>query len=203
MARFDNADAALLEIPKDKGRVFVLTSGWQPADSQLALSSKFVPLLYSMLELSGDLKAQLAQYHVGDEVNLGSLRSNGPLTIRKPDGSEVNLPAGETRFSQTDLPGIYAVTSPQPAAVFAVNLDAAESRTAPLPVEALMRLGVPLKAPEVELTKRAEQKRRLHNAELESQQKLWRWLIVAALVVLLMETWLAGRLTRRTTLARG
>ena len=123
--------------------------------------------------------------------------------IRKPDGSEVNLPAGETRFSQTDLPGIYEVTSPQPAARFAVNLDAAESRTAPLPVEELMRIGVPLKAPEVELTKQAGQKRRLHNAELENQQKLWRWLIVAALVVLLMETWLAGRLTRRTTLARG
>jgi len=202
LARFDNADAALLEIPKDKGRVFVLTSGWHPADSQLALSSKFVPLLYSMLELSGDLKAQLAQYHVGDEVNLGSLRPTQPLTIRKPDGLEVNLPAGETRFSQTDLPGIYAITSPQPAARFAVNLDAAESRTAPLPVEELMRLGVPLKAPEVELRKQADQKRRLHNAELENQQKLWRWLIVAALVVLLMETWLAGRLTRRTTLAQ-
>ena len=99
--------------------------------------------------------------------------------------------------TQTDLPGIYAVTSLQPAVRFAVNLDAAESRTAPMPVEELLRLGVPMKPPEIELTKQAEQKRRLHNAELENQQKLWRWLIVAALVVLLFETWLAGRLTRR------
>ena len=29
----------------------MLTSGWHPADSQLTLASKFVPLLYSMLEL--------------------------------------------------------------------------------------------------------------------------------------------------------
>jgi len=36
----------------------------------------------------------------------------------------------------------------------------------------------------------------LHNAELEARQKLWRWLIIAALGVLLVETWLAGWLTR-------
>ena len=28
-------------------------AGWQPDDSQLAVSSKFVPLLYSLLELAG------------------------------------------------------------------------------------------------------------------------------------------------------
>jgi hypothetical protein len=32
---------------------------------------------------------------------------------------------------------------------------------------------------------------------LEQRQKLWRWLIVAALAVLILETWLAGWLTRR------
>ena len=32
--------------------------------------------------------------------------------------------------------------------------------------------------------------------EIEARQKLWRWLIVAALVVLLLETMLAGRLAR-------
>ena len=197
LARFDNGDAALLEIPKDKGRLLLLTSGWHPGDSQLALSSKFVPLLYSLLEQAGGIKAQVSQYHVGDEVNLASLHSDQPLTIRKPDGSEVKLSAGQTLFSQTDLPGIYAVTSLQPPVRFAVNLDAAESRTAPLPAEELARLGVPLKAREVDLTRQAEQKRRLHTAELENQQKLWRRLIAAALLVLLTETWLAGRLTRR------
>ena len=197
LARFDNGDAALIEVPKDQGRLLIFTAGWQPGDSQLALSSKFVPLLYSILEQAGGIQAQVPQYRVGDEVNLASLNPAQPLTIRKPDGAEVKLSAGETAFSQTDLPGLYLVAALQPAARFAVNLDAAESRTAPLPVEELMRLGVPLKAPPIELTKQAEQKRRLHNVELENQQKVWRWLIVAALAVLLAETWLAGRLTRR------
>ena len=202
LARFDDGDPALVEVTRGKGRLLALMAGWNPADSQLALSSKFVPLLYSILEQTGGINARLAQYQVGDAVPLGSDSSNRTWTIRKPDGAQVQLAAGETRFKQTDLPGIYTITSAQPPLRFAVNLEAAESRTAPLPAEELMGLGVPLKPREVGLTKQIEQKRRLHDAELENEQKLWRRLIVAALVVLLAETWLAGWLTRRTTVAR-
>ncbi|MEO5959078.1 MAG: BatA domain-containing protein, partial [Opitutaceae bacterium] len=53
IAKFDSGDPALMEVPLGKGRVFVLTSGWHPEDSQFARSSKFVPLLWSLLELSG------------------------------------------------------------------------------------------------------------------------------------------------------
>ena len=41
-----------------------------------------------------------------------------------------------------------------------------------------------------------DRRRQLHDTELERSQQLWRWLIVATLVVLLVETWLAGRLSR-------
>ena len=197
LARFDNGDPALLEIPQGAGRLLVLVSGWHPADSQLALSSKFIPLLYSILEQAGGIRSQLAQFHVGDEINLASFPSLPTLSIRKPDGSQIQPGAGETRFAQTDQPGIYTLAAQQPPVRFAVNLDSAESRTAPMSAEELMRLGVPLKSPEIQLARQHEQKRRLHNAELENQQKLWRWLVVAALGILLVETWLAGWLTRR------
>ena len=42
----------------------------------------------------------------------------------------------------------------------------------------------------------AEQIRQMRDVELEGQQKLWRWLIAAALVILILETWLAGHLSR-------
>jgi hypothetical protein len=183
--------------------LLVLTSGWQPADSQLALSSKFVPLLYGLLELSGATQTRPAQFHIGDPVNLANFAASAsgqPVIIRKPDGTEVHLRADEPTFGQTDLPGIYTITSLQPQIRFAVNLDAAESRTAPLPLEQLERLGVPLQRHEVKLVKNPEEQRRLHDAELESRQKLWRWLTFAALMVLLGETWLASWLTRRTGL---
>ena len=200
LARFDNGDAALVEIPRGKGRLFVLTAGWHRADSQLALSSKFVPLLYALIESSGNAGAYHVQYRVGDEVNLASLNADGPLSVRKPDGSTAELPADVTTFTQTDQPGVYAIPETQPPVRFAVNLDGAESRTGPMPVEELMRLGVPL-APDLAVSaKKAAQQRQLHAAELESRQKLWHRLIVAALVILMLETWLAGWLTRRTAI---
>ena len=37
--------------------------------------------------------------------------------------------------------------------------------------------------------------------EMESQQKLWRWVLVATLILLLIETWLGGWLTRSSPAA--
>ena len=201
LAKFDKGDPALLQAPVGKGLLFVLTSGWHPADSQLALSSKFVPLLFSLLDLSGGMKAQLAQYVVGDPVSIATTNVTGALTVRKPDGTESKVNAGE-RFTGTALPGIYTVTGDQGSQRFAVNLDPGESRTAPLAVEELERLRLPIRSPDQQLVKEDEKKRlKLQAADLEQRQKLWRWLIVAALAVLLLETWLAGWLTRRNRVA--
>jgi hypothetical protein len=201
IASYDDNDPAILEVPVGRGRVFVFTFSWRPADSQLALSSKFVPLLYSLLDQAGGIGAQLAQFRVGDTVNLSTLATrndNSTLSVRKPGGSQVQLASGETRFAQTDLPGIYEVLAAPAPVKFAVNLDAAESRTAPMPVDELERLGLPMKSIEAMPALQATKQETLHNAELESRQKLWRWLIVSALAVLLVETWLAGWITRRT-----
>jgi hypothetical protein len=205
LARFDGpeADPAILQIPVGKGNIFLLTFGWFPSDSQFALSSKFVPLLYSLLEQSGALKTQTAQYTVGDAVDLSAMPSAESLTIRKPDGTEAKSSPSD-RFTQTEVPGIYTVESGQAPLRFAVNLAAEESRTAPLPIETLERLGVPLNLDVAQtprqIQRAATARQQVIATELENRQKLWRWLIVAALVVLMMETWLAGRLTRRTTL---
>jgi Aerotolerance regulator N-terminal/von Willebrand factor type A domain len=205
LARFDDGAAALVEVPEGKGRLLVLTSGWQPADSQLALSSKFVPLLYSLLDLAGAIHRPLSQFHVGDAVDLAGVAAAAggqPLTVLKPDGSTVGLSAGETRFAATDTPGLYSVASLTPPVPFAVNLDPAESRTAPLPMDQLQRLGVPLKPQEIRPMQRLAQLRRLHDDEMESREKIWRWLTLAALVLLVGETLLAGWVTRRPAVDR-
>jgi len=201
IASYDDNDPAILEVPVGRGRVFVSTFSWRPTDSQFALSSKFVPLLYSLLDQASGVSAQLAQFRVGDTVDLSALATKSgvsALSVRKPDGSPVQLASGETRFNQTDQPGIYEVSAAPTSVKFAVNLDAAESKTAPLPTDELERLGVPMKSAEAIPSLVAAKQETLHNAELEARQKLWRWLIVAALAVLLVETWLAGWITRRS-----
>ena len=49
-----------------KGRLVVLTSGWSPADSQLARSSKFVPLMSGLLEGRNARPLDAASHQVRD-----------------------------------------------------------------------------------------------------------------------------------------
>jgi hypothetical protein len=146
LARFDNNDPALFELPVGKGSLLVLASGWHPSDSQLALSSKFVPLLYSILEYGGVLAGQQSQYFVGDHVPMPHSMTLGSasLRIRKPNNSLTSLDAGRQAFTQADLPGIYAIESSAGNRLFAVNLPVKECQTAAMPIEDLEKLGVSL-----------------------------------------------------------
>lgn len=198
LARFDSEDPALLQIPVGRGTLFVLTAGWIPADSQLALSSKFVPWLYSLLEMGGGFRTRVTQHVVGDELDAGTGSTNTATRLRKPDGSRQSLSPDRPRFPLLDSPGVYALESQQSTQRFAVNLDPAESLTTPLPAENLERLGLPTRRTITSQDKRTEEKlRHLQAAELESRQKLWRWLLAAALAALVVETWAAGRAVRR------
>lgn len=199
VARFDSGDPALLEVPMGKGRVLILTSSWRPDDSQLALSTKFVPLMYSLLENSAAVGPAPSQYRVGESVRLESLLGASPtgVTIRTAEGKEVRVAPGETVFSETLVPGIYTMTSVQPPKQWVVNLDPAEGRTVPIAADELERLGVPMTPPVSVALAPGTREARLRNAELEERQKLWRWFIVGALGLVLVETWLAGLTARR------
>ena len=82
---------------------------------------------------------------------------------------------------------------------FAVNVDPAESRLAPLPMDELERFGAPIDTEEAAMAKVVAQRPRQVAAEIENRQKIWRWLVLGTLVVLLSETWLAGRALRGIT----
>src|SRR5688572_5132509 len=84
LARFDSGAPALLETGLGAGKFLVLASGWQPVDSQLALSTKFVPLLYSMLEYAGGFTEQTTLVTVGAELPLKQ-----GATVQRRDGSAV------------------------------------------------------------------------------------------------------------------
>jgi hypothetical protein len=115
-AKFDSGDPALLEVPRDKGRVFVLTSGWHPAASQLALSSKFPGLLASLLATTGAGAEQPAQYFAGTaefkEPGLQQLSKDG--LAREV---AVNLDPSESRTTALEVEEFEKLGAPVAVAV--------------------------------------------------------------------------------------
>lgn len=196
VARFDSGEPAILERDVGSGRVVAFASGWHPEQSQLALSSKFVPLIGALLDRAVGATAGLAGVVIGGRVSLPAAEESAGRTVVPPDGKPVELRAEDREFNQTDQPGIYRLTGAGEDQAFAVNLSATESNTAPLELEQLDQLGVRTKAI---LTKaeRLARIRQQRDTELESRQKIWRWLIVAVLGVLVIETTLAGRAARQ------
>ncbi len=200
LAKFDDGSPALAQIPIGKGNLLVLASGWSPSDSQLAVSSKFPPLMETMLDWSGSGAPARFQFRTGDSLP-PPRTSTTEIEWAKPDGTKKSLSAAAP-FTETDLPGIYTATVSDPAAHggkihnFAVNLSLDESKITPLSQDELARLGVPIgpASEEPTATTRIHQRQLLH-AELENSQKLWRWFLLSALAIACVEIILSGILS--------
>ena len=191
VARFDDSSPALWEChPATGGRVLVLASGWHPRDSQLALSTKFVPLVQAILDVALDTAPLKQSLSVNQAIEF--MAADDTRIMIKPDLEEMEVKAGATRFEQTDLPGIYRLVKGETDLTFAVNLDRAESETEPLPLEQLEMFALKIGRQSTSVAELA-QLREKRDRELENQQKLWKWLILAAVTILVFETWLAGR----------
>ena len=68
LAKFDDGSPALAQLSVGKGNLLVLASGWDPIESQLAVSSKFPPLMQRMLDWSGADKPMRFQFLTGDAI---------------------------------------------------------------------------------------------------------------------------------------
>jgi hypothetical protein len=197
LARFDSGDPAVVEFPHRAGRVIVMTAGWHPQDSQLGVSSKFVPLLSTLVEM-GWQKSPTATTHETDatiDLRTTAQDSRGPWKVRTPTGREVSVAADAPEFALTDGPGVYTVQSSGETHRLAVNLPAEESKTSPFDPEALAALGVEMfKDQSLPSAETVALRQTMQVRELESRQQGWRWLLLAALGVVLIETVYAGRI---------
>jgi hypothetical protein len=176
LARFDNGDPALFEKQMGAGRVLVFAAGWHPADSQLALSTKFVPLLNGILDYA--TASRLHSPATGDIVQSvhASPVDDDEESLMHAEGrtSKFGPSAGHTSAAAWSEPG--------------TSLSPDESKTSLLPVEKLESLGVRMAAAMDgrAISPTVEHRRQLLTQECEQWQKLWRWLIVAAIAVLIL-----------------
>ena len=184
LARFDDdRSPALAYRTMGKGTLWCMTSGWQPNQSQLALSSKFVPLMTSMFQWAAPQDVEREQWSVGDRIELVKGE-----TLLDPTGK--TLAAVEQENAESILleePGIYKILREGTERKLAVNVTKAEGETTAGDQEQLSRLGVQLSEMQT-VAERIAAQRQLRAVELESQQSWWRWLLIAVIGVVFVET---------------
>jgi hypothetical protein len=196
VARFDNGRPAVLERVFGEGRIIALATNWRPKDSQLALSTKFVPLIGGLLDEAFGSADPPPVVAVNEPMPLPDAMAQSSSVVHKPDAKDVRLAAGSTSFGETDQPGVYSAAAGTSDFRFAVNVAAAESDTSPVDPQFLEQFGVKF-GRDVTTSQRLESMRQQRDTELESRQKVWQWIIVAVLAILGLETWWASLATRK------
>jgi hypothetical protein len=199
VARFDNQASAIVEKSIGDGKLWIMTTGWHSDTSNLALSTKFVPLLSMMM--GPDVATQVRD----DGIVTGQtirLQNREPYThVVRPDGVQDELDKDSLAYAKTDLPGLYrfvrqsAESDESADDAMAANVPPDESLVTPLDHAELERRGVRLGTLK-STAQQLDEQRQMRDVELESRQKLWRWILAAALAVLAIETYVAGQSSR-------
>jgi hypothetical protein len=216
LARFDDRSPALLSRKQGVGTLWLMLAGWQPSQSQFALSSKFVPLIAGMFRIASPRENNQDAMIVGQRVEWTAservvdpsgqtlVASNSDwMKLAKDDTEEAVASNGESKPEQSGdtpvlrtlsavlrQPGVYTrYDSDEKPNRFAVNLNAAESRTSPAGIDRLDQYGVLVQQKPAEALKSVASQH-LKAVELESKQAWWQWLVMGVLAVVGLESWL-------------
>jgi hypothetical protein len=210
LANYDRGGNAVIHTRVGEGAVILLASGWSPNESQLALSTKFLPIIHSTLPLAGNRYDSMTRFEIGDQIRAVSANAS-ELQMKLPNGEVMKLDTANNRqgddakqspgalFATTERPGIYQLVDKKGEAVsrYAVNVASRETDTRMRDAVELEQYGVSLGTQPTRAQQLSNQ-RQLRDVQLEKRQQLWRWGIAVAMLVLLIETILAGRTARNS-----
>ncbi len=190
VAKFDDGSPAVLEAPVGEGRVIIWGGDWATASSSWVLSTKFVPWLQSLFERAagGAIRPVIAE--VGDT---GRLLGSERAQWRALDAPGVFV---ETTPTQ---PGVYEVRQGDATRWVALEVPAAATKVDPMNMDDWEKMGVPLHAQPLTaatpLTLPVGENQTA--AALEARQKLWRWTLLAVILLLALESIYSLALSRR------
>ncbi|NIR52300.1 VWA domain-containing protein [candidate division KSB1 bacterium] len=198
LAHFDDDSPAIIERKIGSGKVILFTSSLDSEWSNLPVKAIFLPILYQTLDYAASEKKGQEAYIVGQPVTVTNFapknKREAAFYVESPAGEVVDLE--NKYFKQTDEPGIYRIKRKQQnrtVETFAINIDSRESDLTSL---SLAELREKIARGSDEVVQTAAVTSPKMNEQLEDRQKLWRLAILAVILLLLGETWLANRTYR-------
>ena len=196
LVRFDDGNDALIEKSMGEGKLWILAAGWQPRDSQLALSTKFVPLLNGFYSGRSYRDDSPSQYLLGNSL---PFTPSATARIESADQATIAFQQQEDALALKS-PGFYRFIEGETVQEFAANVPPSESSTQPLTDDELERYGVQLGSRDEPLAAQTLQ-RQQQDVEREGRQRLWRWILLTVLGLIAAESALSGYLRRRNAAA--
>lgn len=194
VARYDDNDPLLIQKSSGMGSIWLITTGWQPAGSGLALSSKFIPILMGILDPQRSSRKQQLVFEAGEKISIADVAD-----VVTSEGFELNDDAFQiqSEYLRVFEPGLYELQIPgQPPVTVAIQVPLSESNLVPMDEDVFEQYGVALGKLKTDQERKSSE-RQLKIDELERKQRIWQWLIAAGLLVLALETFLGGWLARR------
>lgn len=220
LARFDDGSVALAELVTGRGRVLLWPTTLDAYWNDLALQPVYLPFTHRIAEhLAGRTEAT-PSFTVGQVIDLADpraleaaglvpgaaegLEDGAEQVALTPSGDGVRIPeGGEARFLSLDQRGFYTIRppggNPERPFTLAVNVDVEESGLETIDPEDVV-LQVRAAAGGV-MGNGADGAQALRREDQERRQSLWRWILAAALGLLILETVLSNWASRSAALA--
>jgi hypothetical protein len=191
LARFEDGSPALVEGRTGKGRVLLFTSSLGPSWNDLPLTPLYLPFIHQMVRYAGT-REENAWYGLGQTFTVGRRQEAAPPAIDTPGGARLSesrlTPDGDLLVTARE-PGFYRLRYNGAPGFAAVNVDGAEGDFTKLNFGEFVA-GVTGGAGSAE---GSDANRLLSNEEVEGRQKVWWSLLLVALLLLLLEAFLAQR----------
>ncbi len=211
LARFEDGSPLLVEAGIGKGRSLLFASSLNMDWNDLPLKSVFLPFCQQLAKYSVNFEETPTSFSVGEVTPLSKLNPLLDKLLKKIPGDtgsfsqswSVEKPSGEkTELNDRDLlqspsftleePGFYQTTVRNFRNWIAVNVDSRESDLRKIdPQRILSAIRTDPRQPQP--SSRPLQVSADQRLALEARQRLWWFLVVVALSILLVESFLANR----------
>ena len=158
LARFTSGEPALVDCTVGEGHAIVIASDLDNRGNDFPLHATFVPFVHETMRYLAGSQQRAADYLVADVP--------------------ADVPA---------VPGVTALPGVKDAALFAVNVDPAESDPGRLSIDEFL-------GAVTTLGKGAQAGVALHNQEQEERQHIWQYGLAAMLLLMVTESVVAARI---------
>jgi hypothetical protein len=193
IARFDDGSPALIEATRGGGKLLLFTSTLDASWNDLPLTPIYLPLIRQMARHLGE-RDDSPWSLVGETFTASPSKDGTPPAVDAPNGERITdrkqTSDGELIVAARE-PGFYRLRYAGNSDFAAVNLDGKESDFTRLDVEAFV---TSVTGADQKSAAQAAAKERLSNEEIESRQRVWQLLLIAALLLFITEAVLARRI---------